>query len=540
MGRVFREGEPSARIGIAGVVMNARNEILRQDQPIQLCNRRALRGVAEVGGTTRVGAGPTERIETAIWSTRAHSRTPVRGKWKGVQVANLLLPNLRGILKADPEQAREMAAELPPADLADVVERLSREDETAEPPEDLALRFVRLLSFDTAVRVIEDMSAERRKALFGKLEQALAVRILDDMAADERADLMAELPEEVRVQLLGKMTREEARDVRELLAYPESSAGGVMTTDFVAVKAGDTVQQAIETIRKVADDVETIYYAYAVAEGDHLVGVVSLRDLVVAKPDRKIQELMETNVITVHPEEHQEVVARTIARYDLLAMPVVDRSGVILGIVTVDDVVDVLVEEQTEDVQKMAAVEPGERPYFDTGMVDYFRRRGGWLLVLFIGEMLTGYALRAYEVEIQALAALAFYVPLIISSGGNSGSQSSAVIIRGLAINEIKLSDWARVAWREARVGLALGLSLGLIGVVRTLLWKDGISLAFAVGGGLIGVVFFGSVIGAMLPLLLRRMRFDPAVSSGPFIASLVDVVGILIYFEIAKAILRG
>ena len=285
-------------------------------------------------------------------------------------------------------------------------------------------------------------------------------------------------------------------------------------------------------------EVEIINYLYIVDAAERLIGVASLRDVLTADPMERVGELMVENIISVKPETDQEQVAKLMGKYDIQAVPVVDTSGQFLGIITVDDIIDVLNEELTEDVHKLGGVQPIEDPYFDTTTWTFVKKRGVWLMVLFVGEMFTGTALRHFDHVIASVAQLSYYVPLLISTGGNSGGQSSTLIIRGLAVGEIRAGDWYRVLVRELVQGVVLGLILALIGIVRVMLWGDGWSFAILIGIALVCISIMGCTIGGMLPLLIKRVGLDPATSSTPFIASLVDVLGILIYFGLAKVML--
>jgi magnesium transporter len=453
-----------------------------------------------------------------------------------MRLGPLLGPDLEEILRTDPSQVTELAEELHPADLAELMSVLATED---------AVRLLNALPEAPAVAALDELELPRRVELFGVLDRDRAARFANLMAPDERADLFAELPDEVRTGLLARMEQEEVKDVRQLLRYPETSAGGLMTTAFVALPGDMPVEKAIEEVRAKAPETETIYDAYAVDPNGTLLGAVSLRDLVLGRPGEKLQTLMDPSVVSVGPEADREEVARLFAKYDLLAMPVVDlQTRRILGIVTVDDVVDVIEAERTEDIQRLAAVEPIEEAYFATGFLTFVRKRASWLILLFVEEMFTSNAINHYEWVAIKVASLQLYYPLIISSGGNSGSQSSALIVRSLAVGDVTLSDWARVVLREIGLGVALGLILAFIGFFRvTLPFPFGLGnpmqLAVAVSMALVGVVTLGSVVGATLPMVFRRLGFDPAVSSAPFIASMVDVVGLVMYFNIAIWILR-
>jgi magnesium transporter len=311
-----------------------------------------------------------------------------------------------------------------------------------------------------------------------------------------------------------------------------------MTTDYLSVTPLMSVSEVIQLIRKKGAEAETIYYVYALSQGKRLDGIASARDLLLADPQQKLAEILTSNVVTVPPEMDQEEVAKRLAKYDLAAIPVVDGKGILRGVITVDDVIDVLTQEQTEDVQKLAGVEPLEASYFQTTFWTFIRKRATWLIILFVEEFFTGSALRHYDDVLQAVAKLSYYVPLLISTGGNSGSQSASLIIRGLAVGEVKTSDWWRIGARELGQGVVLGVLLATVGMARALMWGDGIKFAIVVGVTLVGIVVMGCVVGSMLPLALRRVGFDPATSSTPFIASLVDVIGIIIYFNIAQLLL--
>jgi len=336
-----------------------------------------------------------------------------------------------------------------------------------------------------------------------------------------------------------------------LLRYPPTSAGGIMTTEFMSVPAGWNVDQVKTYIREVGQAKETVYAIYVLDQKDQrLRRVVSLKEVMLADPGTPVIEVGETRKpVTVRPLTDQEDVARLISKYDLLAIPVLDDSGRVLGIVTVDDIIDALVSETTEDVQKFGGMEALDEPYMQISLAAMVKKRAGWLCALFLGEMLTATAMGHFEAEISKAVVLALFIPLIISSGGNSGSQATSLIIRAMALREVTLPDWWRVAARELPSGLALGSILGIIGVARILLWQ-GIGwydygphyglVALTVGTALVGVVLFGSLAGSMLPFVLRRLGFDPASASAPFVATLVDVTGLVIYFTVALTILRG
>jgi magnesium transporter len=334
------------------------------------------------------------------------------------------------------------------------------------------------------------------------------------------------------------------------LKYPADSAGGIMTTEVLTVPTDWSVGQTLEYIRGVARVKETVYVVYLIDAEEHLSGVVSLRQLLLADPAANIHEAGDRRTpIVVSPSTDREEVARAIAKYNLLAVPVVDEERHVLGIVTVDDVIDAIVREQTEDVQKFGGMEALDAPYMEISFGGMIRKRAPWLCALFLSEMLTATAMQHFESVIERLALLAMFIPLVMSSGGNSGSQATSLIIRALALGEIKLRDWWRIAVRELPTGLTLGAILGVVGFGRIVLWQHigfydygshYVSVALAVGLSLVGIVGFGSLAGSMLPFILRRLGFDPASASAPFVATLVDVTGLVIYFSVSWLVLHG
>ncbi len=470
-----------------------------------------------------------------------------------MRFATLIGPDLKDLLREEPEHLREVLEEVHPEDLADIL----NDFDVAE-----AALLVTHLPPETAAPIFERLDRTRQQEIFARLDPGVSARVVEAMSADDRADLVQDLEPKERTELLERLEPEQARDVRELVKYPEHSAGGLMTTDFISVTEATSVRDAIEEVRKLGRDAETVYYVYvlhgpesmappSIEQPDlaeraggyrKLLGVASLRDLLLAAPEQMLGEVMTSNVITVAPELDQEVVARTIAKYDLSAVPVVDKFQRLLGVITFDDVMDVLVAEQTEDVQKLAGVEPLAASYLDTGFWQFISARARWLVVLFVGELFTSSALSRYEESFRAVGTLVLFIPLVISSGGNSGSQSATLVIRAMAVGELHDKDALRVLTREMLQGLVLGAILGTIGFVRTILWRPHVphqfQISLVVALTLVVVVMIGTVAGAGLPMLLRRMRFDPAVSSTPFIASLVDVLGIMAYFSVAKFIL--
>ncbi|MGH7731661.1 MAG: magnesium transporter, partial [Candidatus Eiseniibacteriota bacterium] len=366
---------------------------------------------------------------------------------------------------------------------------------------------------------------------------------------DDAADVLQACDGELREALLAVLDEATRKEVVALLAYEEDEAGGLMDPRFARVRPDMSVDEAIGYVRKQArEHVGTLRYLYVLDEQQRLLGVVSLRTIFSAPPENRVRDVMRTDVVTATEDMDQEELSRLFSKHPFKAIAVVDREGRMKGIVTVDDIVEVVQEEATEDIQKLGGMEALEAPYMKVGFLDMVRKRGSWLSALFLGEMLTATAMGYFEDEIARAVVLALFVPLIISSGGNSGSQATTLVIRAMALGEVTLRDWWRVVRRELAAGLALGALLGAIGMLRILVWQAFIPtygphatlIAWTVGLSLVGVVTFGTVAGSLLPFLLRRLRLDPASASAPFVATLVDVTGLVIYFTVASAILTG
>jgi magnesium transporter len=393
------------------------------------------------------------------------------------------------------------------------------------------------------------LSAQDQTALLLAMaagERRLWLRVL---APDDAADVVQQLPEEDRSAFLDMLDDPTRREVTALMAYAEDAAGGLMSPRFARLRPDMTVGEAIRYLQRQAQEkIETIYYAYVLDQDQHLRGVVSFRDLFAAAADKPVSEVMNTDIISAPEAMNQREVAEIIAQHNLQALPVVDAQGRMHGIVTVDDIVDVVQEIATEDMQKIGGMEALGTPYMQTSMYSMIKKRGGWLSALFLGEMLTASAMGYYEDEIAHAVILALFVPLIISSGGNSGSQATTLIIRAMALGEVSVRDWWRIIQRELIAGLLLGCVLAVIGMIRILVWQLAfhtygqhyLSIAFTVALSLLGVVTWGTVAGSMLPFAIRRLGFDPASASAPFVATLVDVSGLMIYFNVAQLILRG
>ena len=426
-----------------------------------------------------------------------------------------------------------------PSDLADILAAL---DEAHR------VRVISELPTELASSALAEMeAAEHPEELLLAVGPEYAAELVEELPSDDAADLVAELPAREREAVLEEIT--DRADVDRLLEYPEDSAGGLMTTNVVSVREDASVAEAIEAIRQQSDEDESqLYQVYAIDAQGHFAGIVPIARLIVSAPTKLVRDVMEQPAVQVQPEEDQEDVARLMARYNVAAVPVVDAGGKLLGRITFDDVVDVVEAETTEDILKFGGMEALDAPYLTVAFGRMVRKRAGWLAALFLGEMLTATAMAFFEEEIAKAVILALFVPLIISSGGNSGSQASTLVIRAMALGEVNLRDWWRVIRREFATGLVLGMVLGAIGFLRITLWhaitgiygEHYLLVAITVFGSLIGVVTFGTIAGSLLPFVLRRLGFDPASASAPFVATLVDVTGLVIYFTVASVILRG
>lgn len=457
-------------------------------------------------------------------------------------LAALLAPDIQELLKVSPESVAAETEEIHAADLADIVEALPREN---------VLALLGALPAERAADVLEYLSDDLRTEVLEEMSAPQAARLVAEMTPDDRADALEELEEETYEDILSEIPKAAREETERLLAYDPDTAGGLMTTEFVSVPEHTTVEDALAGVRRIAraGRREAMHAIYATDERGSLKGVLSLRELLAAAEGSRIRDIAWEEVVSVPAAADREEVVSLTSNYDLVALPVVDDAGRILGVVTVDDVMDVMVEEHTEDVQKFGGMEALDEPYLQIGFAAMIRKRVVWLIALFVGQMLTTSAMQQFQNQLSQALMLTLFIPLIISSGGNSGSQATSLIIRAMALGEVTLADWWRIARRELPLGLVLGLILGVLGVLRIVVWQQlglwdygehYLVVAWTVGVTLIGVVAFGSLAGSMLPFLLRRVGLDPASASAPLVATLVDVTGLTIYFSVALFLLSG
>lgn len=455
-------------------------------------------------------------------------------------IGKLLLPEIQALIDARNFTAlREMLVELEPVDLVDLINDL---------PESHEAVIFRILPRELAADTFEYLDLESQESLLKAMGHQEVASILNEMSPDDRTALFEELPSNFVKQLMILLAPDERAVAQTLLGYPEDTVGRMMTPDYIAVKADWTVQQVLDFIRSNGKNSETLNMIYVIDEKSKLIDDIQIRDFLLAPLDNKVSDLMNETFVSLHVTDDQETAVNTFRKYDRSALPVIDSNGVLVGIVTVDDVLDVAEEEATEDIQKFGGMEALDEPYMNISLFQMVKKRGSWLVVLFLGEMLTASAMGYFENEISKAVVLALFVPLIISSGGNSGSQAATLIIRAMALGEVTLRDWWRVMHREILSGLLLGTLLGTIGFIRIAVWASFSNIygphwmlvAVTVSLSLIGVVLWGTLSGSMLPFALKRAGLDPATSSAPFVATLVDVTGLVIYFSIALVVMRG
>ena len=456
------------------------------------------------------------------------------------QVTTEFLDKLRAAIRSNDEKyVNEQLHELFPADIAEILDELDLEETKY-----LTQHLDEKQAADVLVELEEDV---RERFLASLSSQEIAEKYLDNLESDEAADVIQELPEHKQDEVLFHMEdSEQASDVVELLKYDENTAGGLMKKELVSVNVNSSMLDCVRQMREHADHIEDVYTIYVVDEKENLLGLVPLKKVLTTSLRVMIRDIMETEIISVKTSMDAEEVARLMEKYDLVFVPVIDNLGRLMGRITIDDVLDVIRKEETEDVQKMAGMEALEESYMSSSLMKMVKKRVGWLIILFVGESFTAAAMSFFQARIERAVVLAFFIPLIISSGGNTGSQASSLIIRALALGELGIREWWKIFNRELRVGLLLGVILGMVGFLCVATWQaaahffgpDWLIIGLAVGLSLIGVVLWGNLIGSLFPIFLKRIGLDPAVSSAPFVATFVDVTGLIIYFSMVSLLL--
>ncbi len=414
---------------------------------------------------------------------------------------------------------------------------------------DYETQIIAHLSIHRAASVFKILDINEQKRIIKNLPAFKSAELLNELPPDDRVDFFEELPNSTVRELIKTLDPEERKITLELLGYPENSVGRLMTPDYVYVYEGNTVTQVLDTIRRYGKNTETIDVIYVINSKGELLDDIRIKDIILAAPDAKVNEIMDGRFISLKATDDQELASEAFKMNNRVALPVIDDQDILLGIVTIDDVLWVATEEFSEDIQKIGGTEALDEPYLDISILKLVKKRAGWLVLLFLGEMLTATAMQFFQKEIEAATVLALFIPLIMSSGGNSGSQASTLIIQAMALGELTITDWWKVMRRELISGFLLGAILGSIGLLRIFLWQQlhifdygeywrlvGITIFFS----LIGIVLWGSMMGSMLPIILKKMKLDPAASSAPFVATLVDVTGIVIYFSVAYFFLKG
>jgi magnesium transporter len=451
------------------------------------------------------------------------------------------MPELKELIhKRDFNGLREILCNFPPPDVAEIFVDLKPGDEAI---------CLRMLPREFAAEVFEYLPRKDQEAVLRALGSEEVAQILNDLAPDDRTRLLEELPSAATQKLLGLLNPDERKIATDLLGYPKNSIGRRMRPEYVAIQQNWTVSEVLAHLRREEHKREVMNQLYVTDAKGRLVDFVPLRNVVVAVPQTSVLELLENQQIFLRATDNQEAAVAAFKKYDVTILPVVDSQDVLLGVVTVDDILDVAEKEATEDIQKLGGVAALDAPYLKMGILAMVRKRAPWLAILFVGEMFTSVAMQNYGGEIQQVVALSFFMPLILSSGGNTGSQATSLIIRAMAVGDVLMRDWWRVFLRELAGGFLLGCILAVLGAIRVVMWQDFhfadygphyLLLAVTIGISLVGVVLWGSLAGAMLPILLRLVKLDPAVCSAPFVATLVDVTGLVIYFNVALHILRG
>ncbi|MEO0311469.1 MAG: magnesium transporter [Bacteroidota bacterium] len=433
---------------------------------------------------------------------------------------------------------KHLTAMLTPEELAEIINTSNQID---------LIKIFQVLEAEKAIHTFENLDYDRQIILLDNFSKEQLTTTLNKLSPDDRTALFENVSKGTLEKYLSLLSVEERKTAQKLLQYPEESIGRLMTTDYIAVKEDWTVSQSLDYIRSNGRDSETLNVIYVTDNNGYLIDDVKVREFLLSPLDRKVGELSDKQFVSLNANDDQETAIEIFKQTNRVALPITDFNGLLLGIITIDDVVDVMEEEDTEDIQKFGGSEALDEPYLKVSFGEMIRKRAGWLIILFLGEMLTASAMAFFEDELKKAAVLMLFIPLIISSGGNSGSQAATLIIRAIALAEVSLEEWWKVMKREFASGLVLGLILGLIGFLRVVLWSSFsdvygphyILVGTTIGLTLVGVVMFGALCGSMLPLILKKLGFDPAVSSAPFIATLVDVMGLIIYFTTAWLLLR-
>lgn len=458
------------------------------------------------------------------------------------ELTDLFLSSLReAISSQNGSFVSEQLKALYPPDIAGIFNQLEIEE---------AKYVYKLLDEQTAADVLIELEDDVRERFLASLtSKEIAEQFIDNMDSDDAADVISELPDNVQDEVLSHIEdSEQASDIVDLLKYDEHTAGGLMRKEFVRVHVHSKALECVREIREQAHDLEEVFAIYVVDDDEKLIGLLPLKKLILSPVRSIVADIYDPKIISIKANMPAEEVANIMDKYNLVAVPVVNALGRLVGVITIDDVVDFRREEETEDVQKMAGVEAFDEPYMSLSILEILKKRAGWLVILFLGETLTASAMGFFENEITKVVILALFVPLIISSGGNTGAQASTLVIRALALGEITVRSWWTIVKREIKIGLILGLILGTIGFLRVAIWSNfttiygpnSMEIALVVGFSLVAVVLWGNTVGSLFPLILKRFGFDPAVASAPFVATLVDVTGLIIYFSFAIVFLNG
>ncbi len=426
-------------------------------------------------------------------------------------------------------QLKKELKEMKSADVSLILDELDKEQ---------AVILFRLLSKEKAGMAFAYMETDMREKLIKDLTDAELKNVLDELFMDDTVDLIEEMPSNVVTRILKNVDKNDRKIINELLKYPDDSAGSIMTTEFIDLKENMTIEQALDRIRQIGTDSETIYTCYVLGKNRKLQGIISIKDLLLAKEESLISDNMETNIISVNTLEDQEEVAKKFDKYDLYALPVVDNENRLVGIVTVDDAINVLQDEAEEDFEKMAAMAPTEESYFETSVFKHAKNRIVWLLILMLSSAITGTIITKYENAFAAVPLLVAFLPMLMDTGGNCGSQSSTLIIRGLATDELEVKDVFRILWKEIRIAVIVGISLAAINGLRIFAQYKNLQIACTVGLSITSTVILSKSIGCLLPLLAKKLKLDPAIMAAPLITTIVDILSVLVYFNIATAIM--